>query len=620
MGYPLPGLNGLTNDIVPDRQRAIPAVPKFGGQINEFDAIFPIAESRQLWYISPINILELFMKKRGGLNRLFKRFAAGTVLSAGILTGTATAQAVGTAPQPVAPVVTQPPAPLATACPAFPDFHMPDGPMHRIPRNRTVDLNLRNDQLLLKQIGINPGATDGLNGGSSRAAIREFLLFYTPIYSGDANKYAMAAEDSTQLKKYADAATADAKTYKISTLTAASLGLAHARTGVPMATLAQNVNHKFGNAEWLYMVKTYGASYGMGFYAGHISADPGGKLSVDNPFIHRQILDLRDHPRLSALMTAEYVKNKDSIPAQPKTALPAMDLTVQAQQKELMALGYDIGKSADGIKGDLTTISIGEFQLLYGGGKATGTLTADEVKILKTAVDQARLDGKAYSAPTLASGPIRMASLQSGADFEYLMKLAEAESSFVHTAKAPTSSATGLYQFIEGTWSYMVMNYGAKHGLGDFASQVEIYKDELGRNQARIGNPLIRQALLDMRSSPQMAALMAADFQDENRAKEACYVTGDLTRTDLYLAHFLGPSDAVWFITRMQNDAGQSAADTFPEEAIYNEGVFYERKHGGIIRDRSLQEVYNVFARKFNETSVQAVAAPEKPKPPSPAT
>ena len=548
------------------------------------------------------------MKKRGALKRLFNRFAAGAVLSAGILTGAASAQAIATAPQ-------QPPAPVVAAtCPAFPDFHRPDGPMHRMPRDHTIDLDLHANQLLLKQIGINPGATDGLGGGTTRAAIREYLLFYTPLYQGDANKFTMNATDSAQLKKYADAAAADAKTYRISTADAASLGLASARTGVSMQVLTKNTGHKFTNPEWLYMVKTYGASYGMEFYAGHISAGADGKLAVDNPFIHRQILDLKDHPRLSALMTAEYLGHKDTMPAAEKPAHLAVDEVTRAQQRDLMALGFDIGKSADGMKGEMTRISIGEFQLLYGNGKATGTLTADEATTLKNAAARARVDGKAYNAPTLAAGPIRMASDQSGADFTYMMKLAEAESSFVHTAKASTSSATGLYQFIEGTWSYMILNYGGKHGLGYFGPQVETYKDELGRDQARVPNPLIRQALLDMRSNPQLAALFSADFQDENKAKEACYVDGTVTRTDLYLAHFLGPSDAVWFITEMKKDPKQSAPDTFPEEANYNQNVFYETKRGAILRDRNLQEVYDSFARKFDEKSAQVVATPPKPQ------
>jgi hypothetical protein len=161
----------------------------------------------------------------------------------------------------------------------------------------------------------------------------------------------------------------------------------------------------------------------------------------------------------------------------------------------------------------------------------------------------------------------------------------------------------------------MILNYGAKHGLGDFAGQVQTYKDDLGRDQARISNPIVRQALLDMRANPQIAALFAADFQDENKAKEACYVEGPLTRTDLYLAHFLGPSDAVWFITQMKKNPNQSAPDVFPQEADYNEGVFYDTKHRPV-RDRSLQDVYNNFERKMDPQSAKAVAVTAKKPPP----
>ncbi|MEZ0226864.1 MAG: hypothetical protein ACAH83_20070 [Alphaproteobacteria bacterium] len=546
------------------------------------------------------------MKKRGGLKRLFNRFAAATVLSASLLTGTASAQE--------APAL-QPPVEIV-GCPAFPNFKMPDGPMHRVPRDRTPDPELRAQQTMMKTLGLTTSAADGLGGGSTRAAMREFLIFYAPLYQGDSAKFTLDDADTEQLKKYAAEAQRNAQTHHISTASAAAFGLASHRTGVPMATLVKNKNHKFDNAIWLHMVKTYGAAYGMEFYAAHIAADADGKLAVDNPFIHRQILALKDHPRVSVLMTAEYVKNKDAIPSPQSSALGLPDEALRAQQKDLMTLGFDIGKSADGIKGDMTRLSIAEFQLLYGGGVATGTLSADETASLSAHAKRARTDGAAYNAPALAAGSVRMAADAHDGDFAYMMKLAAAESSFIHDIRATTSSATGLFQFIEGTWGYMVLNYGDKHGLSDFKSQVEIYKDDLGREQTRIANPLVRAALLDLRANPQVSALFGADFQAENKAKEACYVEGALSRTDLYLAHFLGASDAVWFLTEMKKNPDQSAVATFPEAAAYNVNVFYARQKGAALRERSLQEVYNIFARKFDETpSAVASVVPQKQAP-----
>ena len=46
---------------------------------------------------------------------------------------------------------------------------------------------------------------------------------------------------------------------------------------------------------------------------------------------------------------------------------------------------------------------------------------------------------------------IRDASKRSGVDFKFMLAKAQTESSFDPSAKARTSSASGLYQFIEST-------------------------------------------------------------------------------------------------------------------------------------------------------------------------
>jgi soluble lytic murein transglycosylase-like protein len=47
---------------------------------------------------------------------------------------------------------------------------------------------------------------------------------------------------------------------------------------------------------------------------------------------------------------------------------------------------------------------------------------------------------------------IRRASNAVGVDFDFLMKTARRESAMNPSAKARTSSAAGLFQFIEQTW------------------------------------------------------------------------------------------------------------------------------------------------------------------------
>src|SRR5690606_5737137 len=59
-------------------------------------------------------------------------------------------------------------------------------------------------------------------------------------------------------------------------------------------------------------------------------------------------------------------------------------------------------------------------------------------------------------APQKVVSAIRQASARTGVNFAYLVQQAGAESSFNPRVKARTSSASGLYQFIESTWLSMV--------------------------------------------------------------------------------------------------------------------------------------------------------------------
>ena len=78
---------------------------------------------------------------------------------------------------------------------------------------------------------------------------------------------------------------------------------------------------------------------------------------------------------------------------------------------------------------------------------------------------------------------VQLASARSGVDFAYLMAKASAESGLDASAQAKTSTATGLFQFTEGTWLSMVREHGAKYGLGRQAEKLEA----LGRDLQQAG-------------------------------------------------------------------------------------------------------------------------------------
>lgn len=185
---------------------------------------------------------------------------------------------------------------------------------------------------------------------------------------------------------------------------------------------------------------------------------------------------------------------------------------------------------------------------------------------------------------------IAYAANATGIDFDYLLGQAKVESGLNASARAGSSSASGLYQFIESSWLAVVKKHGAEHGLGWAA-------DAIGTSGGRysVADGATRQAILALRNDPAAASLMAAEHASDNKAA----LEGNLGRaangTDLYMAHFLGLGGANKFLSAMQADPQASGASLFPGAARTNRSVFYD--DGG--RPRSLSAIYQRFADKL---------------------
>jgi hypothetical protein len=211
-----------------------------------------------------------------------------------------------------------------------------------------------------------------------------------------------------------------------------------------------------------------------------------------------------------------------------------------------------------------------------------------------------------FSTNTLQSGglapqdrvgtAIARASARAGVDFSYMMNQAKIESSLNPNARASTSSATGLYQFLDQTWLGTVKKHGAENGLGWAADAVQQGRD----GRYRIADPEMRKAVLDLRKNPEAAASMAAEFAADNRD----YLESKLGRAaepvDLYLAHFLGAAGASKFLSAHDANPDASAASVAPAAARSNRWVFYNRDGS----PRSLAEVRERFAAKIGGDSV----------------
>jgi hypothetical protein len=193
---------------------------------------------------------------------------------------------------------------------------------------------------------------------------------------------------------------------------------------------------------------------------------------------------------------------------------------------------------------------------------------------------------------------IRTAARDTGADFGFLLRQAEVESGLNPNAKAPTSSATGLFQFIDETWMTMVRRYGADHGLQEQARRIE---------SGAVG-PAERAEILSLRRDPGLATRMAAEFAAENARALKAAGTPEVGPTELYLAHFLGAKGAVRFMQGLRDDPQAPAAAALPRAAEANPSIFMPSG-----RTASFRDVYDRFAARFEgvgkpSTEVAAVA------------
>ena len=107
-------------------------------------------------------------------------------------------------------------------------------------------------------------------------------------------------------------------------------------------------------------------------------------------------------------------------------------------------------------------------------------------------------------------GAIARASESTGVDFDYLLAQARLESGLNPDAKARSSSATGLYQFIDSTWLRTMDRHGYKYGYA-WAG------DAIGPGGG-VANAGTREQLLSLRYDADVSALMAAELARDNSA------------------------------------------------------------------------------------------------------
>jgi hypothetical protein len=202
--------------------------------------------------------------------------------------------------------------------------------------------------------------------------------------------------------------------------------------------------------------------------------------------------------------------------------------------------------------------------------------------------------------PPQIAGAIRQAAKTTGTSFDYLLATAQLESRLNPAAEAPTSSAGGLYQFIDQTWLAMVKNAGPSLGLSAYAQAVVQLPD--GRYD--VPDPGARAAILKLRNDPAASAMMAGAFTRNNRTQLAQAIGRPPNDGELYLAHFLGADGAGRLINTVNTQPRSDAAAMFPAAAAANRSIFYTADG----RSRTVADVYGRLTARFESARAAAVA------------
>ncbi|MBS0532795.1 MAG: transglycosylase SLT domain-containing protein [Proteobacteria bacterium] len=200
------------------------------------------------------------------------------------------------------------------------------------------------------------------------------------------------------------------------------------------------------------------------------------------------------------------------------------------------------------------------------------------------------------------SGAIRQAAQSTGISFQYLLTTAQIESNLNPSAQASTSSAKGLYQFIDQTWLGTVKQSGAAYGMGQYADAIT----QTGDGQYQVADPSMRSAIMKLRTDPAASAMMAGVLARNNAEQLSATIGRAPTEGELYTAHFLGPDGAGRLINAAATTPDANAASMFPAAASANRPIFYHRDG----TPKSVANVYDRLTGKFDTARVAVMRPP----------
>ena len=207
-------------------------------------------------------------------------------------------------------------------------------------------------------------------------------------------------------------------------------------------------------------------------------------------------------------------------------------------------------------------------------------------------IDRLGLTSAGANSRAQVAGAIDRAATTTGTSFQYLLTTAKMESNFNPTAKATTSSAGGLFQFIDQTWLGTVKEAGSYFGYGAQADAIT----RSANGSYSVSDPAARRDIMKLRNDPVANSAMAGILTQSNGAKLTNAIGRKPSDSELYMAHFMGVGGATKLINNAANNPQASGAQLFPRAAAANPSIFYD--NGG--NARSVSGVYAVLDSRYN--------------------
>lgn len=201
---------------------------------------------------------------------------------------------------------------------------------------------------------------------------------------------------------------------------------------------------------------------------------------------------------------------------------------------------------------------------------------------------QAALELPYYDVPEPVSRAIRDAASKTSISWLTLKAIAAMESTFDPNARAKTSTASGLYQFIDSTWIHAVDEHASKHGYGYLAEAIG--RDKKGRP---VVEPRSRRQIMQLRRDPNFAAAMGAEWLKAERDFLKERLGREPKDVEMYIMHLMGRRSGARFLELLEQSPNAMPHSHFEQAVAANPELFgtgdKRRSFRGVMNHLSLK-------------------------------